>query len=75
MLSKQAQNHEPDYIYKCLYRTVFVTVFVTTAQFDGMNNILLVRLKNSTLFTIKIQNLIIKSGVTLLCKNLYYISY
>ena len=32
-----------------MYCTVFVTVFVTTAKFYGMNNILLVRLKGSTL--------------------------
>ena len=50
-----------------MYCTVFVTAFVTTAKFYGMNNILLVRLKSSTLpkslHLTKIQNLNIKSAV------------
>ena len=60
-----------------MYCTVFVTAFVTTAKFYGMNNILLVRLKSSTLpktlHLTKIQNLNIKSAVFFfLYKNLFF---
>ena len=49
-----------------MYCTVFVTVFVTTAKVYGMNSILLRKTKKqyaTKIFTIKIQNLNIKSGV------------
>ena len=76
LLSKQVLYNGPDHIYNCMYHTVLVTVFVTTAIFDGMNNILLEDLKQYTrnIFTIEIQNLIIKSGATFLCKNLCSLS-
>ena len=48
-----------------MYCTVFETVFVTTIKFYGMNNIFGKTKKQYTtkIFTTKIQNLNIKSGV------------
>ena len=58
-----------------MYCTVFVTVFVTTAKVYGMNSILLRKTKKqyaTKIFTIKIQNLNIKSGVFFLYTNLFF---